>query len=301
MLRFKPDFVVVGAPKCGTTSLYYYLKQHPEIYLPGLKELHYFSAAKLKENTGGPGDKQVIRRVCEAEQDYERHFASAPEKSVKGEFSPSYFVYPETAEAIKKACGAIKILIMLRNPADKVFSQYCHLLKENRETLSFEKALAREGERADQGWNDFWRFTWGSYYCERVKEFVRIFGRDKVKIILLEQFAIESSEVLHDLCNFLNIDPDFSFSIKTKFNPSGRPHSKLFSHILTMQNPLRRLLGKFLSEGFKQDLYNRLMDINTGKKPEFKEKTRRNLEARFRDDIICLENFLGLDTEWLKN
>jgi len=299
MLTHKPDFIVVGAPKCGTTSLYYYLRQHPEIYLPERKELHYFSAGYLKGRIGGPGDKAAVRKVCDSQRDYENYFKPAPDDSVRGEISPSYFVYPETSEAIRNACGEIKIVIMLRDPVDKAFSQYCHLLKEGREELSFEESLQEELERAENNWNDFWLLTRSSFYCKRIQKFIDMFGPEQVLVILLEDFSAAPSKSLAELCRFIGVNDSFTFDIGTRFNKSGAPRISLFSRILTAQNRLRRLIGRFLPERFKQDLYNRLMDMNTGDKPELKPKIRKRLQRKFSNDIRCVEDIIGRETGWL--
>lgn len=302
MLTHKPDFIVVGAPKCGTTSLYYYLMQHPDIYLPEKKELHFFSKEILKANFGGPGDAdRNLRNICGDESRYNQYFEKASAHCIKGEISPSYFVYPETAERIKEICGAVHIIIMLRDPVEKAFSQYCHMLTNGIETLSFEEALQSEDGRAEEHWNDFWLYTKSSYYCQRVKKFIEVFGKEMVKIIFLEEFSRETNEVLGEICRFLDVNSDYSFKIEERYNKSGKPHSKLFMRLLTRQNPLRKFIGSKFSYGFKQDMYNKLMNLNTGKKPELKEQTRNELKEKFRDDILCLEDFLGLDIGWLKN
>ena len=136
-----PNFVVAGVPKSGTTSLYFYLRQHPAIYLPSKKELHYFSYPYLASNTGGPGDADILKSLCASRHSYEDHYQFSGNKKAVGEISPSYFYYSGSADRIRRALGNVKIILMLRNPVDKAYSQYMHQVRNNLETLSFEAAL----------------------------------------------------------------------------------------------------------------------------------------------------------------
>ena len=117
-----PSTVIIGAPRSGTTSLFFYVKQHPDIFLPVRKELHYFSYDLLKENVDGPGDQGALASLCATREEYEAHYASVRAEKVIGEVSPSYLYFSQVSERIRSELGEVKIIALLRNPVDKAFS-----------------------------------------------------------------------------------------------------------------------------------------------------------------------------------
>ncbi|HZA66279.1 MAG TPA: hypothetical protein VE592_04975, partial [Geminicoccaceae bacterium] len=135
-----PNFVVAGAAKCGTTSLFHYLKQHPDVFLPAQKELHYFAYDHLSRNSGGPGGARSLDFACATREAYEAHYRAAGSQVAIGEVSPSYFYFDEVSERIETELCAPKIVIILRDPIEKAYSQYMHLVRDNRETLPFFEA-----------------------------------------------------------------------------------------------------------------------------------------------------------------
>ncbi len=136
-----PNFIVVGAPKCGTTSLYHYLRQHPQIFLPERKELHYFSFRFMEQLLSGPGDRNILATSCRTFAEYAAYFSPAREQRALGDISPSYFYFVEVCQEMRVRLGVPKIIIMLRDPVEKAFSQYMHLIRDGRETLDFKAAL----------------------------------------------------------------------------------------------------------------------------------------------------------------
>ena len=144
-----PNFVVIGAPKCGTTSLFYYLQRHPEVYLPVRKELHFFTFEEHSAQARGPGDDNVLANLCSTWPEYLSHYVDVGDEPAVGEVSPSYLASAAACPRIRERLGPVKILAILRDPVQKAFSQYLHLVHEGRETLSFVEALRAEEQRRD--------------------------------------------------------------------------------------------------------------------------------------------------------
>ena len=134
----KPDFLIVGAAKAGTTSLYYYLQQHPDIWFPKLKETKYFSSKIKPYPQNGIGDWSIDRAAITKSSDYYNLFKSCPDDMIKGEASPDYLLFSkDLAPIIKEELGDIPIIISIRNPIYRAFSAYSNLLRDNREVLNF--------------------------------------------------------------------------------------------------------------------------------------------------------------------
>jgi len=136
-----PNFLVVGAPKAGTTSLYEYLSQHPQVFLTEEKELHFWSNEELAKSVDGPGDALALSEVVESIDDYRAKFSGVTNELAVGDISPSYLYFSEPViEKLKKyySGNELKIIILLREPSERAYSQYLHQKRLMLETVSFE-------------------------------------------------------------------------------------------------------------------------------------------------------------------
>ncbi len=294
-----PNFIVIGAPKSGTTSLFYYLKQHPDIYLPERKELHYFSCDRIRESTNGPGDKLVADNLCSSRESYESYYKGVGEESAIGEVSPSYLYHSDASERILDELGRIKIIAILRNPVEKAFSQYMHLRRDNLETLGFKEALKEETRRREAGFGDIWRYAESSLYTERLKKYVSVFGRENLHLILFDDFIDSAARVVEGVYSFLGVDPGFEVDTSQVFNRSGVSRSGWVTRFLNEPSLVKSMAKTLVPERIRIPLRLKIMDLNTGSKDELDEDTRRMLNDYFAEDVRALEETFGLKTRWL--
>ena len=295
-----PNFLIAGAPKSGTTSLFYYLRQHPDIYLPVRKELHYFSYEYLEKSSNGPGDKQILLSLCSTRAEYESHYADVGDERMIGEVSPSYLYYSAVRERIQIELGKIKIIIILRNPIEKAHSQYMHMVRDNRETLSFYDALMTEQERINSEWSDIWRYAESSLYSKRIKEYISLFGAGNIKIILFDDFTSRTDEIMRDLFEFLNVDPEFVCETEKTYNRTGVSKSKIVSEFFGKSNLIKTIAKKIIPERIRLPIRLAILDINTGKKPLIDPESQKYLRDYFGDDVEELEGLLETRLNWLK-
>jgi hypothetical protein len=293
-----PNFVLIGAPKCGTTSLYHYLRQHPEIYLPDRKELHYFTYQQLKKQTAGPGDERVLDFACSTRAEYEAHYRAAGSAPVAGDLSPSYFCFPEVARAIRAELGDVRIVVSVRDPIQRTYSQYMHLVRDGREELSFHEGLLAEEERIRRGYGFLWRYASSSLYTDRIASFIEVFGRDRVKILLFEDLVRSPHTVLRDLFGFLGVDPEFRPDLSRVYNRSGRPRSLLLARFLSKQNALARRATLRVPRGMRTRLSRFLLDRNTGPKEAIEARSAEFLRGYFRADVERLSKLIGSKPDW---
>ena len=122
-----PNFIIAGFPKCGTTSLHYYLSEHPEIYMPKQKELHFFTNKILSKQIAGKGDEITAQTHINRLEDYQNFFPNNDKYKAVGEASPSYINYPEIYNEIKTQLSNPKIIILIRDPINRAYSNYCLL------------------------------------------------------------------------------------------------------------------------------------------------------------------------------
>ncbi|SFI62199.1 sulfotransferase family protein [Olleya namhaensis] len=300
----KPNFLVVGVPKSGTSSLYGYLKEHPEIYLPEQKELHFYTYNKLKENTEGPGDKLALKTVIKSKEEYELLYKNRKSEIASGDISPSYLYFADSAiPLIKSYLGEdVKIIITLRDPIGRAFSNFLHQKRLLLETLPFTEALQSETKRKEQGFGDFYRYKEHSLYFENCMKYINAFGNDNVKIVLFEDIIKNAESEVKSICNFLNVDANFiPKNLNTVFNKGGvYKENKLTAFLLKpsgLKQMVLKLIGSKLANKYKA-YKESVLQKNTEAKPEIEAQTLVDLKAYFKQDIEQIKS-LNVDiTKW---
>ncbi len=223
-----PNFFVVGAPKTGTTSLYHYLDQHPQIYMSAVKEPHFFAAEFREENFAAelrPGiarDTRSLRKFLSGSMpqkrlggivtdwdDYVRLFANARQESALGEASVGYLWSPTAPGRIAETIPGAKILVMLRDPADRAFSQYRHGLANGSIRWSFREHIQRNLRHRSAEFCASYPFLEFGLYAEQLSRYLERFGRN-VWVGFHEDFRSRPLELFQNICRFLGVDPEFS-------------------------------------------------------------------------------------------
>ena len=301
-----PNLYIVGAPKAGTTSLYHYLSQHPDISIPD-KEPRFF----IKESIQSVSDEDpikpyLLRSSVLDEAAYTNLYANKREK-IKCDASTQYlYHYRDVIPKIKQLEGvkSPKILILLRNPIDRAFSNYSHNYSTF-ENLDFEQALEQESERISKGFNSFWHYKGLSTYADSVKAYKDAFK--EVKIIFFEDFVNDIDKSLVDIFDFLEVDNSFKvshFMINKK--STGAPKSKKLNAILQSSskfNIIKTILHNTIGEQKTKLIRELIMRKNLSKsKISLDESLKSNLESYFVEDIAQLKKILPEhNIGWLNN
>jgi hypothetical protein len=301
-----PNFLIVGAAKSGTTSLSYYLKQHKEIYISPIKEPKFFTAQFLKFPLKGVGDDDVERHIVKKFDDYKKLFKwVTPERKAIGEASVDNLYYYEGAiKQIKKYLGDPKIIIILRNPVSRALSAYTHLVRDGRESLSFEEGLEMETQRMKDNWEFLWFYKDTGLYYEQIKAYMQNFS--KVKIYFTDDLDKKPLEMVKDLFNFLEVDPDFIPDVSVKYNVSGIPKRPIYSKISKDLNMTGSFLANstnylFPKKGIKIIGWFEKIRAKGFQKPEMKVQTREFLINFYHDDLMKVQQLTGKDlSNWLK-
>lgn len=298
MPRAIPNFVVIGAAKAGTTSLHGWLAQHPQIFVPRQKELHYFAGAWLRENSAGPGDARALQDLAGSWDDYLAHYREADGERAIGDVSPSYFYWWPSRREMQLRLGDPKIILLLRDPVHKALSQYAHLLRDGRETVPFREALALEPERAARGFGALWRYVGAALYAEPTARFLETFGPDRLTVLLFEDMVRAPADSLRQLFTFLGVDPDVEIDTNEVRNRSGAPRSRVVAGMLNSQSA-REFARSVLPAPLVTAVGRRLTHMNTGAKPVLDDASRVFITERVSPDVARLEQILGRRTGWL--
>ncbi len=294
-----PDFLIVGTARGGTTSLFYYLDQHPGIYFPSQKEPFFFNY--MGQSTEKIGDPDFQDAIVSRVPDYLTLFEKAGDHQIFGEGSTTYLYDHKTViPNIKKLYGSgykdLKIVAVLRNPTQRAFSHYMYFIRRNKENLSFSEALQPEIIKQRLKLNlTYDYFGFGLYY-EQIKAYKEAFPL--FNVCFIEDMKTDTEAFMNDMFAFLGLDP---VAVDTDFvaNPSGYPKnlfSKLFLKIYSRSKLLRHVAGTLFPKGIKHRVLGKLL-----KKGTLDPAIRDSLIDAFTDDIVRLGELLGRDLgHWLK-
>jgi len=295
-----PNLYIIGASKCGTTSLYNYLKAHQNIYLPNEKELHFHSFKYLENMTGGPGDRDVISSCCSNLDEYRTHYENTKDARIIGDCSPSYFFHSNSTESIIATAENPKGVVLLRNPIDKMYSQYLHLVRNDREHLSFEDALDAETERKSKNYSDMWLYAESGLYADKLSQFINTFGDKNIKVVLFDDFKNNTSRVVESLITFLDLDPTdkpVEYNIFNKGN--AVPRFGQFSLDIINNQHVRQAIEKALPSHISNKAKNIAKSLILKKADGVSRKLRQKYSKHFRSDIASLEKIIGGPTNWI--
>lgn len=289
-----PNFLIIGAMKSGTTPLYDFLGQHPQVFMPRRKEPHFFSSISQGESFQFEGDREVIS----CPDRFQALFAPKPEQTAVGEASTSYLCTPGTAKAIYDHLPHAKLICVLRNPVERAYSHYLFLRGHGIESLdNFAQALAAEPARHQAGQ------TWGRYfqvglYAAQLRPYLERFARRQIAIYLFDELRQNPVDFAQEVYRFLGIDDTFVPDTSIRRNPGGIPKSDLLNALLVRPNPIKQFIQPHLPRWLYRAATH-LRDQNLSKPPMAAE-TRQHLIAAYREDILQLQDLIGRDLgNWL--
>jgi hypothetical protein len=302
-LMKKPNLFIVGHPKCGTSALYYYLKQHPDIFMPYVKEPSYFAD---DVNTFLLISFPELRTL----KGYLSLFKDARDQKVVGEASPSYLCSKTAAKRIYEFNPDAKIIMVIREPVSFLYDHHTELLKARALPFevesNFEKALNLEDSRKSGKnippnciepallfYSDIIKYT------EQIKRYLKYFPRKNVKIIIYEDFRKDNLKTLKEILEFIGVDSGFNFElaeINTPVSVKNRffkriidiPYIK-FSRFIGIRNrfngPIRDFFLKLYSLAFYENRVENRVD----------SALRIKLMKKYKGEVEKVSKFLGRD------
>lgn len=298
-----PNFLLIGAARSGSTALFDYLGQHPEIFVSDPKEPHFFAFEGAQPAFRGPGDDEMINRRAVTEVDeYRDLFRGARDARAVGEGSVSYLYYSRAAENIRLAIPDARLICILRNPAERAYSAFRYLRSRMYEPLAdFRAALAREEERIEAGWHHIWHYRSMGRYAEQLGHFYRFFDPEQIRVYRFEEFVRDPESVLRDCFEFLGVDSAFRPRRTPVTVPSGEPRSATLQRLLLESPPGKELIKRMIPGGVRRWLSGRIRKANLEKAP-MEPALRRELLEEYREGIEELENLTGRSfTDWLES
>lgn len=282
-----PNLIIIGAQKCGTSSLHYYLSLHPEVFMSHHKELNFFN----EECNWGKGLDW-----------YKSNFPVKEGVKIYGESFPRYTIYPKfkgVSERMYKIIPQAKLIYLVRNPVERLLSQYTDRVRGRLEERSFEEVFNKE--LVTSGESDY---IWISKYYMQLKQFLKYYSPTQILIVNVEDLKNERVSVLKKVFEFLGISKDFSCpQFFEEKNVSGRKRKrgvlKIPRHYLLRKYEKNKFFGKLLNLLTFNFIKKRIEQINQNQekveKPVLTRKDYDKLITIFRSDIKKIEEFSGCD------
>lgn len=291
-----PNFLIIGGAKGGTTSLYHYLSQHPDVFMSKNKEPCFLCVENGKRDFSNEKTKFITDI-----SDYLRLFDRAKGFRAIGEASTAYlYKYDETIQNIKKYFPdykKLKIVVILRNPIDRAFSHYLMNCRDLREELTFDNALAAEKKRLNNDWHFDFAYVDRGMYFEQMKAYMDVF--DNIKIFLYEDLEKDADGLMIQLFSFLGVPDNFIPETGEHFNVSGIPKNKALLWLVSQQNPFVRVGHRFLPNNLKHTI-KKVVYAGALEKSKMDFNVRKKLIEIFRTDVTKLEKLIGRDlSDWL--
>ena len=298
-----PNFLVIGAAKSGTSSLFNYLRQHPQIYMSPVKEPKYFASNEgEKLCLNGPGDMAEHLEATIDLESYCKLFAGVTDEIAIGECSPSYMYCQGTAERIKNLLPNVKIIAILRHPVERAYSNFLHLVSAGREPLnSFEQGLKAEEQRIKADWEYYWHIKNQGFYYAQLKKYFDLFDKNQIKVYLYEYYQSNPTMFLKDIFTFLDVDSSFMPNISERYNVTKPPKSLALHNFTTQPNSVRSLVKTLLPNKWQKKVEQALNKLNQSNiKPEIDPLVKNKLILEYRQDIIKLQDLIQQDlSSWL--
>lgn len=289
------NLIIAGAPKSGTTSLHHYLSGHPDVFACTPKEPMYF--CKFSGDFTGPDSAGINRMVRRSIEEYEALFEDGQSCRYRVDGSTDYLHWPGAAESIFDELGLVKVVILLRNPVDRVFSEHMHLVRDGMEDLSLREAMNAEDERYQKRWNSLFYHRRRSLYADDIQKYIDVFGRDKLFVRTYDDLSQSPGQLLLELFEFLELEP-IKIDTGAQYNRSGKIRFKILDDLSrgrlipdSVKSVIRRVFGAQLMNSIRM----RLRNVNISKSEKLSDADRAFLWDLFAEDVKRLEKILDRD------
>jgi hypothetical protein len=314
-----PTFIVIGAVKAGTTSLYHYLAQHPDIQMSRLNWPRFFHFDGQVPDFDALAAKYGPTYRLESEErfklmtppkiprnvgDYESLWEANPEEKARGEISPTYLYDPAVPACIRNRLPNAKLIVILRNPVARAYSHYVMDLRNGWEEINdFAQALEREPFEIDDFWWGKRHYIRHGFYVNPLQRFLREFDSEQIKVFLYDDYQASPHKMLRVLFRYLGVGPSFEVDMSMRYNKGLLPADTRVTRFLRLRHPVKHLLLSLFPKKLVLSFRQRIIEKQslTGAPSMTREIEKRLIEI-FRDDVLCLQDLVKRDlSTWLQH
>lgn len=288
------DFAIVGAAKAGTSSLADALDAHPQAQVLRPKDGHFFAALDGHPQWQGPHDASFNALISRAAREFPRQAEAASSDTLVGDASVFYMTDERALSHLSDHLTEVApIICILRRPEERAYSAYMHLVREQRETLSFGDALAAEDERRAGRWHPLWWYRELGMYAAQLQRIYDVFGTERTLVLRYDDIQQRPGAVAAQVFHRLGLPVPPGLMIGHA-NASGVPRSQWLQAGLVSTNPAKRALGRVVPKKAWLAIRTRLQAANL-RRVEMPQAARTSLMEDYREDVDRVEAMTGLD------
>ena len=299
-----PDFLIIGAPKAGTSALHAALAQHPQLHMSTAKEPKYFLCGDRPPPAyRGPGDAHSNQEWIWRRDDYQALFEPTGQDVVCGESTPFYLYQESAHRRIAAMLPDVKLIAVLRDPIDRAYSNWMHLWSDGLEPLSdFTQACAAEQRRIAAGWAPFWHYREMGRYGHQLTHLYGLFDPDRVLLLRYRELVDEPGPTLDRVCAFLDVAQGQVAAVPAEnsrpFVPAG-PRAAVGGRLVRAGARAGALLPPQVWRQVSKPLTDWLQQDRTARRPSLSPEQRDQLLQPLLPDIAQLETITGQSfDEW---
>lgn len=289
-----PNFVIIGAAKAGTTALYWYLAEHPAVFMSPVKETNYFAYGLDGAGRLLYGNPEVHRFPVKSLAEYEALFAGADRATAIGEASPLYLECPQAAGRIRELIPGARIICSLRHPVDRAYSDYQMFLRRRGLRLDPARDLTPTSAwaRPDSHWMQIGR------YHEQLARYFDAFPRAQIHVSLFDDLKRNALQTTQDVYRFVGVDAAHAPNFAAPHAVGGMPASRLLERFF-MNRVIRSAVEPWVPTR-AANWVRQLRSRNLRRAPSLPAQLRRDLTRHFRDDIARTSELIGRNLDgWL--
>ncbi|CAN5645759.1 sulfotransferase [soil metagenome] len=274
-----------------------------------VKEPHFFALEGESVTFVGPRDKEILDHIAVTEiEPYRDLFSGVSNETAVGEASAVYLYSSKAPKRIRRHLDEVKLIAVLRHPAERAYSSYLHMVRDGREPLDdFGQALREEKARTQNNWAPIWHYKRAGFYSGQLARYFEEFDRQQIRIYLYEDLKDASADKLKDILQFVEVDDTFVPDMSGRYNVAGIPKNRSLHAVhqfLIKPHPVKSVLKPIVPKNLRRGAIERLVNGIRNQnlvKPPFPTEVREQLVEDYREDIQKLEDLIQRDLSgWLR-
>lgn len=311
-----PSFIVLGAVKAGTTSLYNYLGQHPDIQMSSSNWPRYFHVADgapdfdafasrfgndLREESEARFRMMCPPSVPREIDDYESMWPDDDGGLVMGEVSPTYLHDADVCKRIAERIPHARLIAVLRNPVDRAYSHFVMDRRRGWATIpDFGDALAAEPTEVEEFWWGRGQYVRHGLYASSIRRYQEAFARGQLKIMFYDDLIADPDAYMREMLEFIGVDPEFEVDTSARHHKGLVKSQSLKSRLLYAQFPGKQFLKRHLPSATREKIQGGIENATHAAPAPMNSATRNHLIDLFRGDVLALQSLVNRDlSHWL--
>lgn len=301
-----PNFLIIGASKAGTTSLYHYLRQHPQVYMPQNKEPRFFIYEGGSIDPNWPGYNFIKNKTVTDLPGYQELYRPVTNEIAIGEATAGYLSNPGVPDRILKHIPDAKFIAILRDPAERAYSAFLMDIRNGLDNVQLSEAVERYYAKKEPP-SDILRqrayisYIRAGFYYQGLTRYYQRFDSDQIGVFFFEDFKRDPACLVRNVFGFLDVDQAFQPNMGKRYNVSLVPRNRRWNRLAVGQNLAKRLIKRIVPVEARKRISKIVIGSNLIQPAPISRELRSDLIEIYRQDILRLQDMCDRDLSlWLK-